>query len=354
MELFMRRSSAVLSAQGHDVEHLFEEDLGAPRVRGGLRRLAVHLLVLRAVLRRRSRTDVVEIHEPIAFGYVIVRKVLRTLPPCVVVSYGAEGRRWREQQERRRGALRSRLLVPTTLVWPARVAVRGADHVLAPSDIDLAYFRDELGVRAERMTRVDSGVDDACFDVARTEEDGPIRVLFIGTWIDRKGAPELAAAWRELLRRRPDVRLTATCTVVPEEVVRRDLPDAGVALTVSSFATRDELVADLASHDVFVLPSWFEGGISLGSLQAAAAGLACVATAISGNLDVFRAADPEADGALLVPVNDPKALAAALERLVGDRELVRRLGVAARERARAFPWTLTAERCLQAYTAATR
>ena len=362
MNLFMRRSSDFLGQWGHDVEHAFEEDLGAARIRGGPRRIAVHLLVVREVLRRRRRGDefdVVEIHEPSAFGYCLLRRLARgrILPPCVVISYGAEERRWREGLVRdgirgTRRSMKSRILVPLMLVRPARYALKHADHVLVPSGPDLTYLMSELRVPAQRLTRVDSGVDQEWFDVEDRAASDHFRVLFIGTWIDRKGSPELAEAWVQVTHHEPGARLTLTCTVVPEPEVLADFGAVTGTVTAHSVAGPDELRRDLAEHDVFVLPSWFEGGIALGSLQAAAAGLASVVTAIGGNTDLFREDDPQADGALLVPPNDPGALVDALRRLAQDADLVRRLGDRARRRARAFGWDVTATRCLEAYRVA--
>jgi glycosyltransferase involved in cell wall biosynthesis len=53
---------------------------------------------------------------------------------------------------------------------------------------------------------------------------------------------------------------------------------------------------------------------------------------------------------LLVPPGDPEALRAALERLLADAELRRRLGAAGRERARErFSWAAVTDATLAAY-----
>jgi glycosyltransferase involved in cell wall biosynthesis len=57
---------------------------------------------------------------------------------------------------------------------------------------------------------------------------------------------------------------------------------------------------------------------------------------------------------LVVPPRDPATLRAALERLLGDAELRRRLGTAGRERARAhFSWEAVTDATLAAYAEAT-
>jgi glycosyltransferase involved in cell wall biosynthesis len=61
-------------------------------------------------------------------------------------------------------------------------------------------------------------------------------------------------------------------------------------------------------------------------LEAAASGVAVVATDVGGTREIFP---PGADAARLVPPDDPARLAAALD-LLGNRELLRRLGTAAR------------------------
>src|SRR5207244_1133132 len=103
---------------------------------------------------------------------------------------------------------------------------------------------------------------------------------FVSTWIDRKGTRELTSAWAELHRRHPDARLTVACSAALEEKVLPRFGASRSSVSVIPFMSDEELRQSLSQHDVFVLPSWYEGGASLASVQAAAAGLACVVTDI--------------------------------------------------------------------------
>jgi glycosyltransferase involved in cell wall biosynthesis len=92
---------------------------------------------------------------------------------------------------------------------------------------------------------------------------------------------------------------------------RRDVPDV------------------LAAFDVFVLPSLAESEAFPNTLvEAMASGLPCVASDVSSVDEILI------DGAngLLVKPGDSAALAATLQRLVGDPELRERLGAEARAR----------------------
>lgn len=88
--------------------------------------------------------------------------------------------------------------------------------------------------------------------------------------------------------------------------------------------------AALASFDVAVLPSRAEG-MPLAVVEAMALGVACVATPVAGTAELIE----DGVSGLLVPPDDPAALAAALDGLLADAERRRRLAAAGRERMQA-------------------
>jgi glycosyltransferase involved in cell wall biosynthesis len=89
---------------------------------------------------------------------------------------------------------------------------------------------------------------------------------------------------------------------------------------------RDDVASLLAGFDVLAMPSRSEG-YSLALVEAAAAALPLVATAVGGNPEIVQ---PGKTG-LLVPDDDALALADALARLASDVGLRERLGDAARQ-----------------------
>src|SRR5690606_11703118 len=123
------------------------------------------------------------------------------------------------------------------------------------------------------------------------------------------------------LERRPEVHVVCFGRGPLERALVRDAASRGLAPRVRFLGFREDLAALLPGADLLVHPAEREGlGVAL--LEAASAGLATVACAAGGVVDVV---EDEVTG-LLVPVGDPDALRAAVERLVANAEERRRMG----------------------------
>jgi len=87
----------------------------------------------------------------------------------------------------------------------------------------------------------------------------------------------------------------------------------------------------LAQVDIVILPTWDRWrreGCPVALLEAMACGKACIATNVPGSRDIIE----DGISGLLVPPEDPDALASAIRKLVENPDLQQRLGAAARQR----------------------
>lgn len=206
--------------------------------------------------------------------------------------------------------------------WLARPLLRRARLVLAPSE-SLAAAARELGSGEVRV--VPSGVD-IPEAVAAPEE--PPHVLFVGRLSEEKGIQELLEATEGMPR-----------VVVGDGPLRHLVPDA------AGFVPPEKVGAYLERAAVVVCPSRREG-YGVVAREAMARGRPVVATSVGGLADAVE------DGVtgLLVSPRDPAALRAALERLLADPELRRRLGDSGRLAAeRRFSWSMATEATIRAY-----
>jgi glycosyltransferase involved in cell wall biosynthesis len=160
--------------------------------------------------------------------------------------------------------------------------------------------------------------------------DVPIDVPLVGSvgrLHPQKDFATLLAAIAQVRKRIPTVRLL----LVGDGELRDELESQSRSLGLSEIVTfagsRTDVPEILAAVDVFTLSSLWEG-MSNAALEAMAAGLPVVATAVGGTPEVVV---DEVTG-LLVPPHDPTSLAGALTTLLREPALRRRMGQAGRER----------------------
>lgn len=360
MSRAMYGSGDALVARGHQVDYLWSEQL--PPAGGRLLRRFKIPLALPRILRRLQAQgrhyDVIEIHEPLAAPTILLRR-LRKLPPIVIFSHGLEERGLAAESDykRQKGlkfSLKTRVFSLIT-IWQAMYAVRHANHVLCCNGSDMRYLID-AGVPPSRLTQHHNGMEPLFLKAGQllentNDKNSPTRagVLFVGSWLERKGILDIVPAMNAILRRHPALRFTIAGCSAAESLVREAFTDdVQSQIEVISHIDSDQRLIELYSvHSIFVLPSVFEG-FPLVMMEAAALGLALVTTNVCGMADFV---ENEVNG-LTSSVGDTQALTDNMERLVEDDVLARRFGDEARRKSRLYTWDTSAEKIEEAYISA--
>jgi glycosyltransferase involved in cell wall biosynthesis len=207
----------------------------------------------------------------------------------------------------------------------ARAVLLRARLVICPSNA-LAEAARSLG--AERVRVIPSGVE---IPVSVGEEAEPPEVLFVGRLSREKGVLELVQAANGL-----------PLVVAGDGPLREQVPQARGFIPHHALAPLYERAA------VIAVPSHREG-FGVACAEAMAHARPVVASAVGGLLDLVV----DGETGLLVPPCDVAALREALERLLADRDLRRRLGEAGRERIRErFSWPAVTDATIAAYETA--
>ncbi|GAC1648827.1 MAG: glycosyltransferase family 4 protein [Gemmatimonadaceae bacterium] len=274
-----------------------------------------------SVALRRRRVDVLHSHEftMAIYGAVAARLLGR---PHVITMHGGL---YYADKMRRRFALAA--------------AARMSDALVAVSTSSAADLERSLWLAAQSVPVIPSGVPRRASDGSENDfrvglglTSGDTLVAAIGSVYPVKGHMVLLRAMatlRDSLGRFPCHLVIAGRGGNAEEVsLRRFVEQNEMAKQVHLLGHRDDIGAILAASDIYAMPSLSEG-LPLALLEAMAAGVAIVASAVGG----IPEAAHDGEHALLVPAGDAAALAASLSTLIRDPTLRARLGRAAARRA---------------------
>ena len=284
---------------------------------------------VRAVLER-EQFDIIHLHEPMA----------PILPLCVLefsnsvnvgTFHASHSRQYLYRMSHPLIKRWHRRLHGHIAVSPAAMRYVGksfpGDYEIIPNGIDVDHFSQQAEPWPEYC-------------------DGKINIMFVGRLEKRKGLRYLLEAYGRLKWDWPEIRLL---------VVGPGRPDADSYQAMSSRALRDVVFAgrvdyeDLpryyASADIFCSPATGAESFGIVLLEAMAAGKPVVASNIEG----YGGLMTHGEQGLLFRNKDSDSLADALEQLLADPELRRKLGANGRATAEQYRWEAVAGRVEQYY-----
>lgn len=218
----------------------------------------------------------------------------------------------------------------------AGMAYRACDRFIALSEGVRREMTANYGLRPDRTVTLHNPVDLTPYQAAAdrprpiVDPEGPFRLLTVGRLTDQKNHACLLRAMAQLNDPRVTLIILGEGPLRPEiEALSKEL---GINGQVSLPGFSDTPQDAFASADAFVLPSRYEGFGHV-IVEAMASGLPVIATDCPyGPADII---DSDEVG-ILVPNDDPTALAAAISLMRTDPNRAWRLSVAGKVRARAF------------------
>lgn len=345
----VRHLAETLRVRGHEVTVLAPssrvgDDHGIPgyvrigrsvpiKTNGSVARIALSFHLVRRVraLLDDSDFDVVHYHEPLVPSLPIT--VLRFHRGANVATFHTHARRNLGYYYGRPFLKRyfKRLHACIAVSVPARDFISryfAGDYRIVPNGIDTARFRP----------------DRPPIDELRTE--GMKTLLFVGRMEQRKGFGVLLEAYAQLRRRRSDLRLVAVGEGPQREGYERQVDSFAIPDVLFCGRISNEMLPRYyTSADLFCSPA--TGGESFGIvlLEAMASGLPVLASAIPG----FTAVIDGGKQGLLVPPNQPRVLAQAIDTLLNDDDLCRAMAQNGVSTAQQYDWQRVADTVLEVY-----
>lgn len=211
-------------------------------------------------------------------------------------------------------------------------ALAGATEVIVSSATTAWLLAEEYGVPAEQVTVVRPGTEPA--PPARGSGGAAPALLAVGSVVPRKGYDVLIAALADLADLAFHLTIVGdrgrdlgTASAISAQISAMDLT---ACVTLAGAVPEKELAAFYAGADLFVLASRYEG-YGMAYADAIAHGLPVV------GCDAGAVREVVGDAGILVPPDDPAALAAALRPLISDAAARERLAARARMAASRLP-----------------
>lgn len=307
-----------LRARGHDVGIVHALDVAGGGRWGGFVRAAK-----RCKFALRPQVRWFDVQVPIRRVPHILD---RHLPPAdAVIATANETADWVARLDASRGE--KFYLVQHDEIWTRDPALVRATWTLPLKKIVIASWLAQLAVErgAPAVATIPNGVNSEHFGCGERVYRVPPRVLILCSRHPWKGTADALRAFELLRRRGRRFEVTGFGT--------ETVPGLPAGMHWVQAPTGEALRRLYCEHEVFVSPSWAEG-CQLPPMEAMASGCAVVATNVGGIPDYAVAGRT----ALVVAPRQPESLAAALERLLEDPQLVQRIAHGGKEHIAGFTW----------------
>jgi glycosyltransferase involved in cell wall biosynthesis len=228
------------------------------------------------------------------------------------------------------------IFVPTHFEVGLDKLVDTARAIITETDYAAQFLRERFPERAGRVHRIYNGLDFSEFGRADFSSVPPL-IVAVGRLIPKKGFSDLIRACELLAEHGKSFR----CEIIGEGLIENELRGQIDELclqdkvVLTGAKPQSQLRRRLAAANVFVLPSVIdpEGGMDnlpTVIMEAMATGLPVVSTNIGGIPEMVI----ENETGFLVQPGDAVAMADAINKIVGDASMARRLGQSAYEQAR--------------------
>jgi len=314
-----------LTARGHEVKTLHLEDAGIPSMVGKW----IHRFLLpQAMSRRASKED------PMAYDVIMsssgmlypLFKRLRNQEKRPLLVGHLHGSAYFDHQARLNEALRghmslSRSYRHVTGWLPVEWDENGANY----GDLTIVQNSRDLDFFSEKCSRptisiplpVHPQIMEAANSAPSPEEKDPYSILWFGSWVERKGCHYLPRAFKMIVDRYPQARLSIWGSGIGPDALRKQFdPSVWPRVTVNPSISRGDQIAGYGRHSIVLFPSISEGfGFAL--LEAMSMGLAAVTTQSGLGVDWLK----DEQNALIIPASSSYHLAEGALRLMEDNAL---------------------------------
>jgi len=290
--------------------------------------------------------DVVHDNQTLGYGLLMMKSL--GLPVVATIHHPIPIDMQADLAQARRFSSKFKRIIFYSFSVMQQVVSKRMDRVITVSKSSANDVMRIFHVPESKVRVVHNGIDTDVFKKVEHIEKEPNRIIMVGNTEDRKKGIVYLLKAMQLLKDDMDVKLTIVDRIgehtkyAPRLVRELGLEDR---VTFTGRLTTEELVRRYSTAEVAVTASLYEG-FGLPCAEAMSCGTAVIATKAGALPEVVG----NGSAGMLVPPEDPVALAGAIKRLLADKPLRQRLGEAGRKRIEeAFSWEDAAKKTLEIY-----
>lgn len=291
------------------------------------------LFVMKAVelAAKSEKTDVVHCHQAFvsSIAGLLIYYIKRT--PFIITCHGSD----------------IRIMKKNPLIkLVQRIALSRASYITCVSKDVATILEREYRVPKNRITVIPNGYDVDFINRAKQETATDsnrqgAKLVFVGSLRSAKSPQTLFEGFKRVLRRGLDIQLYVVGDGPLRPRLEQYCVNNSLVTKVSFLGTlpHEKALKVIATSTIFINTS-IEEGLPTSLVEAMALGKPVIATAVGGIPEVVK----DGINGVLVPPESSEHVAKALERLLTDPELRRKLGEAAAESVKDYTWGKIAEK----------
>lgn len=203
--------------------------------------------------------------------------------------------------------------------------------VIFQNNDDKAIFMNAKIMRESQCAFTNgSGINLENYDYTPESDCGPVKVIFTARMVEDKGTLVLIDAAKKLeskYKGKVKFLLCGGLDTNPNGITREMLESCCDGEYIQWLGHRTDVLELLKQSHIMAFPSWYREGLPKSVIEAEAIGRPVVTTDSVGCRDTVI----DGENGFLVQIKDSDALAAALSKLIEDKELRQTMGLKARE-----------------------
>ncbi|MEZ5942728.1 MAG: glycosyltransferase family 4 protein [Planctomycetaceae bacterium] len=341
-------TNAALRELGHDVDEIWDKDLGPRRIQhGNLHSLLEQPWRYRAAVAKATaakKYDAVMLSQPQAYKAIESLKSNRFPGVSINRSHGLELRcdevvgafhRQFGVPESRFPLLTKILKYPLGRQWH-RVA-GAVDGIVVGSELDKQYLIDRLAVDLEKIAVLPHGVGEDFLNgsIPTRHEHAWKKILHVGQFAFVKGSTLIPEIMNRVLQEHRDASFTWVCSQDHHRWIH-DRIDPSIAPRVNllDWMPAQELLGVIDSHGIFFFPSFFEG-FGKAPFEAMARGCCVISVDEGGMHDIIS----HKKSGILFRAGDVAGAISELQFALGHPELCQKIAIKGCELARTLTWS---------------